>query len=84
MELVVKQRDVSHTTCLLITHRLQDAFALATHRFNPQDKKVVKIPDNGIDPRTKFIVLNEGKIVFDGTTLELTHTKDPWLREYIE
>jgi phospholipid/cholesterol/gamma-HCH transport system ATP-binding protein len=42
------------------------------------------IPDNGIDPSTKFLVLNEGHIVFDGTTLELTHTKDPWLREYIE
>ena len=84
IELVVKQRDVSHTTCLLITHRLQDAFMLATHRFNPQDKKVERIPDNGIDASTKFLVLNEGKIVFDGTTLELTHTKDPWLQEYIE
>ena len=84
IELVVKQRDVSHTTCLLITHRLQDAFLLATHRFNPQDKKVERIPDNGIDASTKFLVLNEGHIVFDGTTLELTHTKDPWLREYIE
>ena len=39
IELVVKQRDVSHTTCLLITHRLQDAFMLATHRYNPQDKQ---------------------------------------------
>jgi phospholipid/cholesterol/gamma-HCH transport system ATP-binding protein len=84
IELVVKQRDVSHTTCLLITHRLQDAFTLATHRFNPQEKHMERIPDNGIDPSTKFLVLNEGHIVFDGTTLELTHTKDPWLREYIE
>jgi phospholipid/cholesterol/gamma-HCH transport system ATP-binding protein len=84
MELVIKQRDVSHTTCLLITHRLQDAFTLATHRFNRQEKQIERIPDNGIDPRTKFLVLNEGHIVFDGTTLELTHTKDPWLREYIE
>jgi len=84
MEFVVKQRDVSHTTCLLITHRLQDAFTLATHRFNPQEKRMERIPDNGIDPSTKFLVLNEGHIVFDGTTLELTHTKDPWLREYIE
>ena len=84
MELVIKQRDVSQTTCLLITHRLQDAFTLATHRFNPQEKRVEKIPNNGIDPRTRFLVLNEGHIVFDGTTLELTHTKDPWLREYIE
>lgn len=84
IELVVKQRDVSHTTCLLITHRLQDAFTLATHRFNLQENKMERIPDNGIDPSTKFLVLNEGRIVFDGTTLELTHTKDPWLREYIE
>jgi phospholipid/cholesterol/gamma-HCH transport system ATP-binding protein len=84
MELVIKQRDVSQTTCLLITHRLQDAFTLATHRYNVQEKKVETIPDNGIDPSTKFLVLNEGKIVFDGTTLELTHTKDPWLREYLE
>jgi phospholipid/cholesterol/gamma-HCH transport system ATP-binding protein len=84
IELVVKQRDVSHTTCLLITHRLQDAFTLATHRFNSQEKRMERIPDNGIDPSTKFVVLNEGHIVFDGTTLELTHTKDPWLREYIE
>ncbi len=84
IELVVKQRDVSHTTCLLITHRLQDAFTLATHRFNLQEKRMERIPDNGIDPSTKFLVLNEGHIVFDGTTLELTHTKDPWLREYIE
>ena len=84
IELVVKQRDVSHTTCLLITHRLQDAFTLATHRFNLQEKRMERIPDNGIDPSTKFLVLNEGRIVFDGTTLELTHTKDPWLKEYIE
>ena len=34
IELVMKQRDVSHTTSLLVTHRLQDAFALATHRYD--------------------------------------------------
>jgi phospholipid/cholesterol/gamma-HCH transport system ATP-binding protein len=84
IELVVKQRDVSQTTCLLITHRLQDAFTLATHRYNLQENHMERIPNNGIDPRTKFLVLNEGRIVFDGTTLELTHTQDPWLREYIE
>lgn len=83
IELVVKQRDVSHTTCLLITHRLQDAFTLATHRFNRQENHMERSPGGAIDPRTKFLVLNEGQIVFDGPTLELTHTTDPWLREYI-
>lgn len=84
IELVVKQRDVSQTTCLLITHRLQDAFMLATHRFNVQRNHVERIPNNGINPSTKFLVLNDGRVVFDGTTPELTHTKDPWLREYLE
>jgi len=83
IELVVKQRDVSHTTSLLITHRLQDAFMLATHRFNQELGHMEQIPNGGIDPNTKFLVLNEGHIVFDGTTKELVHTQDPWLRSYI-
>jgi phospholipid/cholesterol/gamma-HCH transport system ATP-binding protein len=83
IELVVKQRDVSHTTSLLITHRLQDAFTMATHRYNQEQGHMEKIPDGGIDPSTRFLVLNEGQVVFDGTTLELDHTGDPWLKYYI-
>lgn len=84
IELVVKQRDVSHTTCLLITHRLQDAFTLATHMYNAKERHMERIPDGGIDSGTKFLVLNEGKIVFDGPTLELTHSQDPWLKRFLE
>ncbi len=83
IELVVKQRDVSHTTALLITHRLQDAFALARNRFNAQTGRMELIPDGGIDDSTKFLVLNDGKIIFDGATEALVHTTDPWLKEYI-
>ncbi len=83
IELVVKQRDVTHTTSLLITHRLQDAFTLAMNQYNQADGKMERIPNNGIDDSTKFLVLNEGKVVFDGTTLELVHSTDPWLREYL-
>lgn len=83
VELVVKQRDVSHTTSLLITHRLQDAFTLATHRFNQQSGKMELIPDGGIEDSTQFLVLNEGSIVFHGSTKELTHSEDPWIKEYL-
>jgi len=83
IELVVKQRDVSHTTSLLITHRLQDAFVLARNRFNPTSGKMELIPNSGVDDSTKFLVLNEGKVVFDGTTEALVHSTDPWLKEYI-
>ena len=83
IDLVIKQRDVSHTTSLLITHRLQDAFLLARNRFNQQTGKIEPIPNGGIDDSTKFLVLNEGRVVFDGNTHELVHTNDPWLKEYL-
>jgi phospholipid/cholesterol/gamma-HCH transport system ATP-binding protein len=83
IDLVIKQRDVTHTTSLVITHRLQDAFLLARSRFNTQTGKVEQIPNDGIDDSTKFLVLNEGKVVFDGTTHELVHSTDPWLKEYL-
>jgi len=83
VELVVKQRDVSHTTSLLITHRLQDAFTLAMHRFDAKTGHMEPIPNGGVDPSTKFLVLNEGKIVFDGSTEELVHSEDPWLKAYL-
>jgi phospholipid/cholesterol/gamma-HCH transport system ATP-binding protein len=83
IELVMKQRDVSHTTSLMITHRLQDAFTLAMNRFNPETSRMEPIPKDGVDESTKFLVLNEGKIVFDGTTHELVGSTDPWLRQYL-
>jgi phospholipid/cholesterol/gamma-HCH transport system ATP-binding protein len=86
MELIMKQRDVEHTTSLLVTHRLQDAFILATHHFDA-GKGMVDLPkdgpDHGIDPGTKFLMLNEGGVVFHGTTEELIHSDDPWIKEYL-
>ena len=87
IELVMKQRDVEHTTSLVVTHRLQDAFVLASHRYDPGTKSMQPIPkdgsDRGIDPGTKFLVLNEGRIVFHGTTEELVRSKDPWIKNYL-
>ena len=87
IELVMKQRDVSHTTSLLVTHRLQDAFVLATHRFDTATGGMKPIPkdgpNHGIDEGTKFLILNEGSIVFHGDTEELVHSTDPWIKEYL-
>ncbi|NUQ28562.1 MAG: ATP-binding cassette domain-containing protein, partial [Acidobacteriaceae bacterium] len=81
--LVAKQRDVSQTTSLLITHRLQDAFTLAKHYYDQKEQRLEPLPDGELEENTKFLILNEGRIVFDGTTLELTHSEDPWIREYL-
>ena len=81
--LVVKQRDVSRTTSLLVTHRLQDAFMMATHRFDLQQNKMVPLPEGQLDAQTSFLMLHDHKLVFDGTTEELVHCKDPYIRNYL-
>ena len=44
IELIVKQRDVSKTSSLLVTHRLQDAFTMATHYFDRKTNKMMPLP----------------------------------------
>jgi phospholipid/cholesterol/gamma-HCH transport system ATP-binding protein len=83
IELVMKQRDVYHTSSLLVTHRLQDAFTLATHTFDRTANHMVPIPDGKLDPKTDFLVLHDGHIVFDGSTHDLVHNDDPFLKEYL-
>jgi phospholipid/cholesterol/gamma-HCH transport system ATP-binding protein len=81
--LVMKQRDVYHTSSILITHRLQDAFMLATHYFDRDKNMMVTLPSGEADRDTSFMLLHEGRLVFDGTTHELVHSDDPFLKEYL-
>jgi phospholipid/cholesterol/gamma-HCH transport system ATP-binding protein len=84
IELIVKQRDVYKTPSLLVTHRLQDAFTLCTHRFDKDSNTMVPLPEGETDPNTTFLMLNEGKLIFDGSLHELVHSTDEFVREFIE
>jgi phospholipid/cholesterol/gamma-HCH transport system ATP-binding protein len=84
IELIMKQRDVFKTSALMVTHRLQDAFTLATHYFDPATKHMK--PSNGMpsqDIRTSFMILREGKAVFEGSAHELGQVQEPYIKEYI-
>jgi phospholipid/cholesterol/gamma-HCH transport system ATP-binding protein len=84
IELIMKQRDVYRTSSLLVTHRLQDAFTLATHEFDPKTNQVKVLPRGQYcDVPMSFLVLRDGKVIFDGDVRELTHTKDEYIKEYI-
>jgi phospholipid/cholesterol/gamma-HCH transport system ATP-binding protein len=83
IELVMKQRDVYHTSSILITHRLQDAFVLATNQFNPETNHREPSEDKQGDLNTSFLILHEGEIVFDGSTHDLVKSNDPFLKDYL-
>ncbi len=82
-ELVVKERDVYKTPAILVTHRLQDAFTMVTHRFDAQANQMVALPEGQIDPMTTFLVLHKGKLVFDGPTDQLLASQDPFLKDFL-
>ena len=84
IELIVKQRDVAKSSALMVTHRLQDAFMMATHYFDTNANAMKPLPpgERGEVPMS-FLILRDEKIIFDGDLLELAHTKDPYIREYI-
>jgi|SRR5581483_2261607 len=84
IELIVKQRDVYKTSSLMVTHRLQDAFTMATHRFSRKTNHMEPIPkgERGEVPMA-FLILKDGKVIFDGDAHELAASKDPYIREYL-
>src|SRR5580698_180396 len=67
IELIIKERDVYSTPALLVTHRLQDAFTMATHRYDNAQNQMVPLPQGEINHLTSFLVLHQGKLVFDGS-----------------
>jgi len=84
IELLVKQRDVYKTSALLVTHRLQDAVLMATHYFNRQANRMAHIPDGQRgDTHTRFILLRDCRIIFQGTAAELSNSPDPYIRDYL-
>ena len=84
IELIVKQRDVYKTSSLLVTHRLQDAFTMASHQFDTRTNQMVHLPRGQYcDVPMSFLILRDGKVIFDGDIQRLAHTGDEYIREYI-
>jgi phospholipid/cholesterol/gamma-HCH transport system ATP-binding protein len=86
--LILRLRDVYGVTALMATHRLQDGFALANYRFDPETKDVRRVGSNGgghsnIAAVTRFLVYRDGRVYFEGAPEEVATTKDPYLRRFL-
>jgi len=83
--LILRLRDVYGVTSLLATHRLQDGFGLANFHFDPQTRAVRRdaLAGRSSQSATRFLVIREGKIYFEGNPEELLNSKDPYLRRFL-
>lgn len=82
---IVTLRDVRHATSILATHQIRDAFYVATHQaVHEGDQYRIVDADEARAAETEFMVLNEGRIVFEGNAAALVGSPDPYLREFLE
>jgi len=87
--MILRLRDVYGVTSMLATQRLQDGFALANFRFDPQTRKVVHSLSNGNAAAgakmaaTRFLVLRDGHVYFEGGQQELAASNDVYLKRFL-
>jgi phospholipid/cholesterol/gamma-HCH transport system ATP-binding protein len=90
MALIAKERDSQDTANLIVTQRYQDGQLMANFRYNRSSGHLEPASGNGAgaghgsDPaHTVFMVMKEGRVVFEGTQHELEAYQDAYVQEFV-
>ncbi len=83
--LIAKLRDVGHATSVVVTQRLQDAYVLAKDVYSREKQTLVRLDASGAGASapTRFLVLRDGAVYFQGNEHEFVHSSDPYLRKFL-
>jgi phospholipid/cholesterol/gamma-HCH transport system ATP-binding protein len=86
IHLLIKERDSRNTAAILVTHRYQDGHLMANFRYNPDSGQIEPAREGeGLGSvKTKFLVMNEGRLVFDGSETELRASQDAYIRKFVK
>jgi phospholipid/cholesterol/gamma-HCH transport system ATP-binding protein len=83
--LILKERDLRNTATIMVTHRHQDGHLMANFRYNPNSGQIERA-GGGRDVSqvsTRFLVMNAGRLVFEGTEAELDASQDSYVRKFL-
>jgi phospholipid/cholesterol/gamma-HCH transport system ATP-binding protein len=94
MALIAKERDLQDIANLIVTQRYQDGQLMANFRYNRSSGHLEPASGNssgnsgagghGSDPaRTVFMVMKEGRVVFEGTQHELEASQDAYVQRFV-
>ena len=84
-ELIIALRDIKGVTGVFVTHRMRDAFTLASEyatngngqtRFQTEDKLLCIA-------NTRFLMLRDGKIIFEGPDEVLRASNDEYIKRFL-
>ena len=89
MALIAKERDSRGTANLIVTQRYQDGQLMANFRYNRSSGQLEPASGNGAgekgsDPtRTIFMVMKDGRVVFEGVQHELEASHDAYVQKFV-
>ncbi|MCI0662536.1 MAG: ATP-binding cassette domain-containing protein [Acidobacteria bacterium] len=86
-ELALKLRDLEDVSSIFVTHRLQDIEVLANEYVVRDDKGNLVFEHEGDRLcliNTRFIMLKDGDIIFNGTDEELRNSEDPYIHRFFQ
>ncbi len=82
MSLIIKERDANDTTALVVTHRYQDGNLVTNFRYNPNSGNLDPAGPEGTN--TIFMVMKEGRLIFEGSQTELEASRDPYVSKFVK
>ena len=90
MALIAKERDSKNTANLIVTQRYQDGQLMANFRYNRTHGQLEPVSGNGAGEhagsnptRTIFMVMKEGRLIFEGLQAELEASSDPYVSKFV-
>jgi len=87
MALIAKERDSLNAANLIVTQRYQDGQLMANFRYNRSNGHLEPVSGNGTGDQnpthTIFMVMKEGRIVFEGAQADLEASTDPYVSKFV-
>lgn len=86
VDLMIKLRDLEGVTSVFVTHDLPAAAMMATEYAAPDENGNIRFRYGGKDfcvLNVRFIMLNEGRIGFEGSYDELKDSRDPYVQAFM-
>ncbi len=84
-ELIIRLRDTQDVSGVFVTHRLRDAFTLATEYAEESNGDIRFLREDGTFclAHTRFVMLQNGKTIFEGPDEVLRQSEDPYIRKFL-
>jgi len=83
-ELIIALRDLQEVTGIFVTHRMRDAFTLASeYAVNGDGITFKKEGKDLCIANTRFLMLRDGKIIFEGPDEILRRSEDEYIKRFL-